>query len=75
MGPLLRIILILIVVALVLAYLKRTFKNRGQPPVKRSQSDMLRCNYCGVFVPQGEVVSAHGRHYCCSAHLEADRSR
>jgi uncharacterized protein len=75
MGTLFRIILILIVVGLVLMYLKRTFKNRSQPPAAQSQSDMLRCDYCGVFVPRGEAVSARGRHYCSSAHLDADRPK
>jgi uncharacterized protein len=75
MGTLLRILLIVIVVALVLMYLKRSFNNRRQPPAGQSRSDMLRCDYCGVFVPKSESVSARGRHYCSSAHLDADRSR
>ena len=75
MGNLLRLLLIIIVAGLVLTYLKRAFNNRRQPPAGQPQSDMLRCAYCGVFIPKSEAVSTRGRHYCSSAHLDADRSR
>ena len=75
MGTLLRIILILVVAGLVLAYLKRRFNNHRHPPAERTQSDMLRCDYCGVFVPKSEAVTTRGRHYCSGAHLDADRPR
>jgi uncharacterized protein len=29
---------------------------------------MLRCEYCGLHVPESEAVRADGHMYCCKEH-------
>jgi len=32
---------------------------------------MLRCDYCGVFVPRNEATMARGKAYCSAGHADA----
>lgn len=75
MGTLFRIAILLIAVGVVLMLLKRAWHKRRPPATPPAQADMLRCDHCGVFVPRSEAIAARGRHYCTSAHLDADRLR
>jgi len=75
MGQFLRLVVILFGVWLVLRLLKRS---RLEPPDSSSPSpppppaDMLRCEYCGIFVPRGEAVTARGHAYCSGEHADRD---
>lgn len=61
--------LILIVVAVVLIYLALTRNKRvGAPPSNKPPENMVRCEVCGVHLPQDESVAAHGRFFCSEAH-------
>ncbi len=75
MGQFLRIILVLVGLWMVLRLLRRALANRKTGPAPPTPADMLRCQYCGVFVPRHDAVAADGRHYCSEAHAEADRKR
>ena len=74
MGQLLRIAIILFGVWLVLRIVRRTLtQRRPDSPAPPAVADMLRCDYCGTFVPRSEAVAARGKHYCNGTHADADR--
>ena len=76
MGQFLRIALVLIGLWLILRLIKRALAGRhsdSTPPAP--PADMLRCDYCGVFVPRAEAIAAHTRIYCSSSHADADRAK
>lgn len=61
--------LILIVVAVVLIFLILTRSKRtGTPPSDKPAEKMVRCEVCGVHLPQDESVAAQGRFFCSEAH-------
>lgn len=61
--------LILIAVAVVVIYLALTRNKRAAaPPSSKPAEKMVRCEVCGVHLPQDESVAAHGRYFCSDAH-------
>ncbi|MDD3517095.1 MAG: PP0621 family protein [Chromatiales bacterium] len=67
---------LLLIAAIVLAFLiVRTLLIRARPrkpsprPTQRIQSgDVVRCDHCGLHVPESESVRNGDRHYCCEDH-------
>jgi uncharacterized protein len=74
MGQFLRIVIILFGIWLVLRLIKRALSGH-KPGAAPPPADMLRCDYCGVFVPRSEAVQARGRSFCSDDHAAADRGR
>ncbi len=76
MGQFLRIVVVLAGVWIVLRFLRRALSSRhpSPPPAPPAPADMLRCDYCGTFVPRGEIIEARGKQYCSGAHADAGRS-
>ncbi len=77
MGTFLRLAILLFGLWLVLRIVKRVLADRRQPPPSSPPpaADMLRCDYCGTFVPGSEAVGAGGKHYCSARHRDADHGR
>lgn len=75
MGQFLRIVIVLVGLWIVLRLLRRALTHRKTGATPPTPADMLRCKYCGVFVPRQDVVVANDQFYCCEAHAEADRKR
>ena len=76
MGQFLRIALVLIGLWLILRLIQRALaKRHSDSPSNAPPADMLRCNYCGVFVPRAEAIAAHAKVYCSNDHAAADRSK
>jgi uncharacterized protein len=76
MGQFLRIAIVLFGVWLVLRIIRRTLQNKRDPsPPSSVPADMLRCDYCGIFVPRSEAVTTGGRSYCSGAHADADHKK
>ena len=69
-----RLILLLAIVWLVLGLVRRLRQGPARPPsAERPQSThMVRCDRCGVYVPEGEAVRARGHVYCSAAHRDED---
>ncbi len=69
-----RLLLLFIIVWLVAGLVRRLVSRK--PPSRQSQAPasthMVRCERCGVFVPEGESVRAGGRVYCSTAHRDED---
>jgi uncharacterized protein len=78
MGQLLRIAVVLFGVWLVLRLFKRALnrhRSESPPPTPPASADMLRCDYCGMFVPRSDAIVGKGKAYCSGAHADADRIR
>lgn len=55
------------------AVLAREAAERQQVERSRLPQPMVRCEHCGVHLPETEAVSEAGRHWCSVAHRDADR--
>ncbi|MEK7304302.1 MAG: PP0621 family protein [Pseudomonadota bacterium] len=76
MGQLLRIAIVLLGLWLVLRFIKRVLaKRRSDSPAPPPPADMLRCDYCGMFVPRSDAITASGKIYCSGTHADANRAR
>ncbi len=76
MGQLLRIALVLFGLWIILRLIQHALaKRRSGPPTLPPPADMLRCDYCGVFVPRTEAITAGTRVYCSNDHADADRAK
>lgn len=47
-----------------------TARSRAKHQAAREPERMVECARCGVNQPISESVLAHGRYFCCSAHLQ-----
>jgi uncharacterized protein len=72
-----RLFLILVIVLLAILLwrslnkkIKTQAKTKG--PIAR---DMIRCDYCGLHVPEDTILRRHGRHYCSKEHMLIDNNR
>ena len=50
---------------------KKVRKPKGRPRV----TAMVRCDHCGVHVPEKEVVRSGDRNYCSPEHRDAAEGR
>lgn len=76
MGTFLRLIIVLFGLWLVLRLIRRAVDARRPTPSKSTPpADMLRCDYCGVFVPRSEATLARGKSYCSGSHADAAQNQ
>jgi hypothetical protein len=76
MGQFLRIAVVLFGLWFVLRIIKRALtQRRSGPPSALPPADMLRCNYCGMFLPRNDTVTIEGKVYCSDKHADADRAK
>ena len=76
MGSFLKIALILFGLWIILRLVKHALAGRRPPPpASPMPADMLRCDYCGVYVPRTEAITARTKAYCTGEHADADRSK
>jgi len=74
MSQLLRIAIVLLGLWLILRFIRRALaRRRSGTPAPPSPTDMLRCDYCGMFVPRSDAITASGKTYCSDNHADADR--
>jgi uncharacterized protein len=77
MGTFLRLVIVLLGVWLVLRLVKRALLKDDHPsspsssPAAIPPADMLRCDYCGMFVPRNEATMVRGKPYCGGDHADA----
>jgi len=76
LRSILLIILILIIWRLGQAWYKRFVKNYQQnknqsPPLTNIKpGTMLRCDYCGLYLPENEALREGNKVYCSHAHQQ-----
>ncbi len=77
MGTFLRLAILLFGLWLGLRIVKRALADRRKSPPSNPPpaADMLRCDYCGTFIPRSEAVGSGGKHYCSTRHRDADHGR
>jgi uncharacterized protein len=46
-------------------------RNPGKHPLP--SGNMVRCDYCGLHVPENEALLSDGRRYCSQEHRRLDR--
>lgn len=74
----LRTLVLVIAVALVVIFVKRWLANanakRARTPRREGSQRMVRCQHCGLHVPEAEAIADQGRFYCSEEHrrLHAD---
>ena len=76
MGQFLRIAIVLFGLWLILRFIKRAITmHHSDSPAPPPSADMLRCDYCGMFMPRSDAITASGKIYCSDKHADADRAR
>jgi uncharacterized protein len=76
MGQFFRIAIVLFGLWLILRIIRRALAaRRSGPPAPPPPADMLRCDYCGTFVPRSDAISSDGKVYCNGNHADADHAR
>ncbi len=65
----LKLILLGLALWIVLTLLKhrRSVSGPAHPPEK--SANMVRCEICGVHLPEHEAIRSNRLHYCCEAHF------
>jgi len=76
MGQFFRIAIVLFGLWLVLRLIRRALaKRRSGSPTLPPPADMLRCDYCGMFVPRSDAITVSDKTYCSGNHADADRAK
>lgn len=63
-----RLILIVVIVALVLWFLKSYRRQSPKQDASPETQDMVACAHCGVNLPKADSLLVEGKYYCCAAH-------
>lgn len=70
---------LLLAVGLLITLLYRRFRAyKGQAKLRNKHAitqNIVRCDYCGLHVPEHENVNDEGRNYCCLKHKALDQTR
>lgn len=65
----LKLLLLVLAALLVISILKhRRGSSRRSPPAEKT-ANMVRCDVCGVHLPESEAILSNQLHYCCEAHF------
>ena len=69
----LRLLIVILLLVLLFALLKRLFSGRlfpGKGPGAGESriAKMVQCDYCQLYIPQGNALQHAGRYYCCAEH-------
>lgn len=49
----------------------RSRKSVSQKPDTRAIETVVKCDYCGLHIPEEEAVRKDGKSYCSRQHLES----
>lgn len=65
----LRLILLLLAIWFIVNLLrKQPDKPKTLRPRRRDGGRMVRCDHCGLYVPEAEALTVGERHYCSEDH-------
>jgi uncharacterized protein len=67
-----RLLLFGLVVGLIYLFLRKLLRDfqSGRQTQGTAMEHMVRCAYCGVFLPEGEALTRGHDHFCCREHLK-----
>ncbi|SIT66722.1 uncharacterized protein SAMN05216526_0677 [Ectothiorhodosinus mongolicus] len=70
------VIAALVLLFMIVRLLLRTPKTpRPQQAPKVTSRRMLRCDHCGLHVPENEAVREGNKHFCCPDHRDMALSK
>jgi uncharacterized protein len=72
-----RVFLILVIVLLAIMLwrgLRRNIESRTRTD-RPTTRNMIRCDQCGLHVPEDAILRLHGRNYCSEEHMRRDNKR
>lgn len=70
-------VLIVLLAIFLLFWAARLLRRSRRVPQRQSprrEADMVQCAYCGLHIPETEAIAQDGRHYCCQAHRQVERT-
>jgi len=68
---LIRLIAIAFIIWLVIYIARQLLQKHGQSPGKKPAmkiGTMVRCEHCGLHIPENEAINENGHYYCCEEH-------
>jgi len=68
---LLRLIILVLVIWIVVAWIKRYMKRTAGPRTPRRIGNIVRCESCGLHVPEAEALRRADKFYCSVQHLKS----
>lgn len=71
-----RLLAIVFVIWLIVHFAKRLLSSRDKLPDRQKTdkiSRMVRCEKCGLHVPEHEAIQHQGHYFCCKAHQDSDQ--
>lgn len=71
-----RLLAIIFVIWLIVHFVKRLLNARHKLPDREKPGKidrMVRCEKCGLHVPEHEAIQQQGRYFCCKAHQDSDQ--
>jgi len=73
MSRVLVFIILLVVSFLIIKSYKRKQETRHLTKVKKKKVDtMVKCQVCGLHIPEQEATINRGNYYCCLEHANQD---
>ena len=66
MSRLLTLILVIVAVWWLAKGFRRKDAARHAPEAAPEQ--MVNCDYCGLYLPQGEAIAEANKYFCCAEH-------
>lgn len=66
---LLRILLIVALIGTIYLIIMKLFSFRESDKTPSKISKMVACEFCGVYIPEDEVVVEDLRNFCCTEHM------
>jgi len=70
--PLFRLLIIALIIGGII-YLYRRLKDRPSPqqrPTQERSTRAVKCELCGLHIPEHEAVRRNNRIYCCQDHAD-----
>lgn len=62
-------------IACVIYLLIKSYRKHLPPEQVAPSENMVRCAYCGLYLPENESIRAGEQIFCCTAHRDADQTR
>lgn len=72
---LIRLLALIFIIWLVIHYAKRLYANHTKHPSRKKPekiAQMVRCEKCGLHIPEDEAIMGQEHYYCSVEHRDTD---